>query len=190
MLPVSLCQLWSRTLPVTHPGLNPGLQQAVELNLKLPQKKPKWWTSFICTILNTLVLCNCKTYSFSCELSLFNKLFCKQCFILVMKKLTKVASLKSKLLEQIKSQGVVVTEPYQVLNPVKWRIYKVFEANSPQICSKCWHGNKVYSDHCQVKSHTTIVSDCDCLLLSLSLLFLFSFFLLSFFPGVGWSDCR
>jgi hypothetical protein len=35
-----------------------------------------------------------------------------------MKKLTKVASLKSKLFEKIKSQGVD-TEPYQVLNPVK-----------------------------------------------------------------------
>jgi hypothetical protein len=37
------------------------------------------------------------------------------------------------------------------------------------------HGNKVYSDHCQVKSHTNIVSDCDCLLLLLLLLFLFFF---------------
>jgi hypothetical protein len=57
-------------------------------------------------------------------------------FILVMKKLTKVASLKSKLFEQIKSHGVV-SEPYQVLDPVKWRIYKVFEANLRRISSEC-----------------------------------------------------
>ncbi len=77
-------------------------------------------------------------------------------FILVMKKLTKVASLKSKLFEQIKSQGVV-TEPYQVLNPVKWRIYKVFEAKFEENLLQMLHGNKVYSDHCQVKSHTQIL---------------------------------
>jgi len=44
------------------------------------QKQPRWWTSSTGTIVNTLVLCKCKTYSFSCELSLFNNLFCKQCF--------------------------------------------------------------------------------------------------------------
>jgi hypothetical protein len=96
--------------------------------------------------------------------SLFNKLFCKQCFYFGDEE-TKVASLKSKLFEQIKSQGVV-TEPYQVLNPVKWRIYKVFEANfEEKNLLQMLHGNKVYSDHCQVKSHTNIVSDCDWLLL-------------------------